>query len=229
MTKKKSKARLIKPKQLREKEMVSEAAMAQFAMHGTPHTQRLYGVRKSRLVEYAEELRGKKRDAPEVLRTVKLEHIHGVKLGTLCKSKKGCRWLQKNKEEIIDQLTQFLVDCMKRGVIHRDLHENNIIISRRKDKLRLKIIDFAEAESTRAAVRKRVVGGPEWIKAIMDGSAYEKKGPEFAFGNIADKIKFEIESTAEDIAEKLYKSKKARERFKGEFFEQFEEKIKEQM
>lgn len=62
---------------------------------------------------------------------------------TLNEAIKNKGWLQKNKGVLVDALADAVFDHLcRRGTVHGDLHRNNIIVRKNKNKLNVKFIDY---------------------------------------------------------------------------------------
>lgn len=70
--------------------------------------------------------------------------------GRTIESLKGTPFLLRNRRKILDQLADALVEHMRLGVTHGDMHEENILVSRARGKrspVRVKIIDYEGAHA----------------------------------------------------------------------------------
>jgi len=107
-----------------------ERIPAQFVAQPSEHAQRLIAVETN--------------PGQKAVLTVKKER--GRSIPAFEAHLKRFKWFNKNRFEIIDQIAEGLVDHMTLGVVHRDLHPDNIVVSRKKDgKPAVKFIDYEGA------------------------------------------------------------------------------------
>lgn len=114
----------------REKHFMDpRSAIAQLAMSGTPHSQKLiqYNKSKGRAV---------------------LEDVKGKTFSDVCHTDKGRQWILKNQDKVIDDTATIISNLLQRGVRHNDVHRTNIIVQNANGKPKLKLIDYEDARQS---------------------------------------------------------------------------------
>ncbi len=183
------------------KPYMQQGLLGHFAMQPSPHAQRMLAAFGKEAAERAALVWEK---------------------GRTIKSLKGTAFLLRNKRKILDQIAGAIVDHIRLGVSHGDMHSENIIVSRsrgRRQPIKVKIIDYAGAyllkgetlEFTERA-RKKIKG--ELEKAVARGEMDEGEAKRYINEalHMADDYPEIIDSVIPVLA-KDEKDKKALERY----------------
>ena len=153
--------------------------------------------------------------------------------GRTIASLKGTPFLYRNRRRILDQLADALVEHIRLGVVHGDIHEENVLVSRLRAKrspVRVKIIDYEGAHAKTLDVLHYTERAREMIErhlkeAVARGDVKEQD----ALNYLKESLITEDYPSVVDIIPALAKDEKDMEAL-GKYFERkFLEKVRKRL
>lgn len=155
--------------------------------------------------------------------------------GKTIESLAGTPFLLRNRRRILDQLADALAEHLRAGIVHGDLHGENVVVSKTRSKrapVKVKIIDYAFAKAlTREAMeRHEEIHGffkRQFAKAVERGEINKESGREYMEERRMERvITDDYPSVVEHVIPALAKNMKDREKLRKYFERKFLEKVK---
>lgn len=154
--------------------------------------------------------------------------------GRTIESLKGTPFLLRNRRKILDQIADALVEHMRLGVTHGDIHRENILVSRARSRRRpvsVKLIDYEGAHALTSDVisyteRARKIIRKHLEDAVARGDVPEQDALNYLRQSLVGE---DYPSIIDGIIPALAKNGKDRKSLEKYFERKFLEKVKKRL